>query len=66
MAAGSKRPNLQTGTARRHSLHRKVRRGWLHLTTPCLVIDARPRHPALSQGRLVKSELHNVAVPRPP
>jgi hypothetical protein len=24
MAAGSKRPNLQTGVARRHSLHRKV------------------------------------------
>ena len=26
MAAGTKRPNLQTGAARRHSLHRKLAR----------------------------------------
>ena len=30
MAAGTRRPNLQTGAARRHSLHRKVSDRWAH------------------------------------
>ena len=30
MAAGTNRPNLQTGATRRHSLHRKVSDRWAH------------------------------------
>jgi hypothetical protein len=41
MAAGSKRPNRQTGAARRHSLDRKVRRFSSHFDNnrqlPCSI-----------------------------
>ena len=61
MAAGTKRPNLQTGVARRHSLHRKVSfrlRG--HLCASRFRADINGRYAARSTRSIV--ELNTAVV----
>src|ERR1035438_1144880 len=68
MAAGTKRPNLQTAAARRHSLHRKVSRARSHFAAPLLsdsIEDAAQSrmHPAITPSPpQTKIRGHHVAV----